>query len=107
VAGFSGEAIRDVVNIGIGGSDLGPKMVVRALAAYGRPGLRMHFVSNLDSAQLAPLLDSLDPRSTCSSWRARPSPPRRPCSTPTRRGSGCVRRRASTRRGRCRCILWR
>ena len=62
--GFSGEAIRDVVNIGIGGSDLGPKMVVRALAAYGRPGLRMHFVSNLDSAQLAPLLDSLDPRST-------------------------------------------
>ena len=62
--GFSGEAIRDVVNIGIGGSDLGPKMVVRALAAYGRPGLRMHFVSNLDSAQLEPLLDSLDPRST-------------------------------------------
>ena len=62
--GFSGEAIRDVVNIGIGGSDLGPKMVVRALASYGRPGLQMHFVSNLDSAQLAPLLDSLDPRTT-------------------------------------------
>lgn len=62
--GFSGEAIRDVVNIGIGGSDLGPKMVVRALAAFQRPGLRMHFVSNLDSAHLAPLLDSLDPRST-------------------------------------------
>jgi glucose-6-phosphate isomerase len=62
--GFSGEAIRDVVNIGIGGSDLGPKMVVRALSAYQRAGLRMHFVSNLDSAHLAPLLDSLDPRST-------------------------------------------
>lgn len=62
--GFSGEAIRDVVNIGIGGSDLGPKMVVRALSAYQRPGLRLHFVSNLDSAQLAPLLDSLDPKTT-------------------------------------------
>lgn len=62
--GFSGEAIRDVVNIGIGGSDLGPKMVVRALSAYGRAGLRMHFVSNLDSAHLGHLLDVLDPRST-------------------------------------------
>ena len=62
--GFSGEAIRDVVNIGIGGSDLGPKMVVRALGAFQRPGMRTHFVSNLDSAHLAPLLDSLDPRST-------------------------------------------
>ncbi|MDD3355051.1 glucose-6-phosphate isomerase [Zoogloea sp.] len=62
--GFSGEAIRDVVNIGIGGSDLGPKMVVGALSSYQRRGLRMHFVSNLDSAHLAPLLDSLDPRST-------------------------------------------
>ena len=62
--GFSGAAIRDVVNIGIGGSDLGPKMVVGALSSYARPGLRMHFVSNLDSAHLAPLLDTLDPRST-------------------------------------------
>ncbi len=62
--GFSGEAIRDVVNIGIGGSDLGPKMVVRTLSAYQRSGLRMHFVSNVDSAHLAKLLDSLDPRST-------------------------------------------
>ena len=62
--GFSGEAIRDVVNIGIGGSDLGPKMVVRTLSAYQRSGMRMHFVSNVDSAHLAKLLDSLDPRST-------------------------------------------
>lgn len=62
--GFSGEAIRDVVNIGIGGSDLGPKTVVRSLSAYQHPGLRMHFVSNIDSAHLAKLLDSLDPRST-------------------------------------------
>lgn len=62
--GFSGEAIRDVVNVGIGGSDLGPKTVVRSLSAYQHPGLRMHFVSNIDSAHLAKLLDSLDPRST-------------------------------------------
>lgn len=62
--GFSGEAIRDVVNIGIGGSDLGPKTVVRSLSAYQHSGLRMHFVSNIDSAHLAKLLDFLDPRST-------------------------------------------
>lgn len=62
--GFSGEAIRDVVNIGIGGSDLGPKTVVRGLSAYQHPGLRLHFVSNIDSAHLAKLLESLDPRST-------------------------------------------
>lgn len=62
--GFSGEGIRDVVNIGIGGSDLGPKTVVRALSAQQRQGLRMHFVSNVDSAHLAKLLDSLNPRST-------------------------------------------
>lgn len=62
--GFSGSAIKDIVNIGIGGSDLGPKMVVRALSAYNRNGPRIHFVSNLDSAHLAPLLESLDPSST-------------------------------------------
>ncbi|WP_079435674.1 glucose-6-phosphate isomerase [Zoogloea sp. LCSB751] len=62
--GFSGEAIRDVVNIGIGGSDLGPKTVVRALSAYQHQGLKMHFVSNVDSAHLAKLLNSLNPRST-------------------------------------------
>ena len=62
--GFSGDAIRDVVNIGIGGSALGPKLVVHALAASRHPELRFHFVSNPDSASLAPLLDSLDPRTT-------------------------------------------
>lgn len=62
--GFSGEAIRNVVNLGIGGSDLGPKMAAKALSAYEHPGLHVHFVSNLDGAQLAPLLETLDPRST-------------------------------------------
>jgi glucose-6-phosphate isomerase len=62
--GFSGEAIRDVVNIGIGGSDLGPKMVVRSLSAYQRAGMRVHFVSNVDSAHMAKLFEMLDPRTT-------------------------------------------
>lgn len=62
--GFSGEKIRDVVNIGIGGSDLGPKLAVYALSAWQQPGLNFHFISNLDSANLAPLLDKLDPDTT-------------------------------------------
>ena len=62
--GFSGEAIRDVVNIGIGGSDLGPKMVVRSLSAYQRAGMRLHFVSNVDSAHMAKLFEMLDPHTT-------------------------------------------
>lgn len=62
--GFSGERITDVVNIGIGGSDLGPRMAVHALAAWQQPDLRVHFVSNLDSADLASTLTRLNPRST-------------------------------------------
>jgi len=62
--GYSGETIRHVVNIGIGGSDLGPKMATRALSAFAHPGLHVHYVSNLDGAHLAPLLETLDPRTT-------------------------------------------
>ncbi|MFB0935947.1 MAG: glucose-6-phosphate isomerase [Propionivibrio sp.] len=62
--GHHGMAIRDVVNIGIGGSDLGPKMMNQALRALAHPTLRVHYVSNLDGAQLAPLLQTLDPRTT-------------------------------------------
>jgi len=62
--GHTGLAIRDVVNIGIGGSDLGPKMLARALRSIAHPTLRVHFVSNLDGAQLAPLLQTLDPATT-------------------------------------------
>ncbi|QJQ07111.1 glucose-6-phosphate isomerase [Undibacterium piscinae] len=62
--GFKGDAIQSVVNIGIGGSDLGPKLVTRALSAGEHPGLDFYYVSNLDSAHLAPLLEKLDPRST-------------------------------------------
>ena len=50
------QRITDVVNIGIGGSDLGPAMVTEALTPYGREGPRMHFVSNVDGAHLAETL---------------------------------------------------
>ena len=50
--GFAGKRITDVVNIGIGGSDLGPAMVTEALAPYGREGPRMHFLSNVDGSHL-------------------------------------------------------
>ncbi len=62
--GFSGDRITDVVNIGIGGSDLGPRMAVRALGAFQQPDVTVHFVSNLDSADLASTLTRLNPRST-------------------------------------------
>ena len=56
--------ITDVVHIGIGGSDLGPAMVVQALQAYVPAGLRLHFVSNVDGHDLAPVLAGLDPTRT-------------------------------------------
>jgi len=62
--GARGDAITDVVNIGIGGSDLGPRMVCEALAAIAGKGLRAHFVANVDGAQLAAVLESVDPART-------------------------------------------
>ncbi|MDD2767139.1 MAG: glucose-6-phosphate isomerase [Methylococcus sp.] len=62
--GATGLAITDVVNIGIGGSDLGPKMVVRALLPYSNPGLRAHFVSNVDESDLIEVLRPLNPETT-------------------------------------------
>jgi glucose-6-phosphate isomerase len=58
--GYTGKAIRDIVNIGIGGSDLGPKMVCEALKPYARPDLRVHFVSNVDSSDLVETLKRVD-----------------------------------------------
>ncbi|MEK8045419.1 glucose-6-phosphate isomerase [Ideonella margarita] len=54
----------DVVNIGIGGSDLGPQMAVPALQAYSHPGLKLHFVSNVDGHDIAPVLQQLNPATT-------------------------------------------
>ncbi len=62
--GTGGERFTDIVNIGIGGSDLGPAMVTRALSPYVQDGLRCHFVSNVDGAHLHDTLKGLDPRST-------------------------------------------
>jgi glucose-6-phosphate isomerase len=57
-------AITDIVNIGIGGSDLGPQMAVLALDEFRMPGKRFHFVSNVDGQELAGVLAQLKPRST-------------------------------------------
>ena len=60
----SASGIRHVVNIGIGGSDLGPQMVVPALDAYAHPGITLHFVSNVDGHDIAPVLRQLRPDNT-------------------------------------------
>jgi glucose-6-phosphate isomerase len=62
--GFDERPIRDVVNIGIGGSDLGPYMVCEALKSYGQRDLKLHFVSNVDGTHLAETLRDLDPATT-------------------------------------------
>ncbi len=62
--GHTGERITDVVNIGIGGSHLGPQMVVTALRPYTTRALRTHFVSNVDGADIAGVLEDLRPEST-------------------------------------------
>jgi glucose-6-phosphate isomerase len=62
--GCSGLPITDIVNIGIGGSDLGPYMVCEALRPYARPDLRVHFVSNVDASHLAEVLKQVAPATT-------------------------------------------
>jgi glucose-6-phosphate isomerase len=62
--GYSGRPIRDVVNIGIGGSDLGPRMVVAALTPYVQEGLHFHFVSNVDGTDIAETLRAVQPETT-------------------------------------------
>ncbi|UDL95915.1 glucose-6-phosphate isomerase [Lichenihabitans sp. PAMC28606] len=62
--GATGRPITDVVNIGIGGSDLGPAMAARALAPYGTPRIACHFVSNVDGADIGDTIQHLDPATT-------------------------------------------
>jgi glucose-6-phosphate isomerase len=62
--GYAGEKITDIVNIGIGGSDLGPVMVTEALRPYAHPGLAVHFVSNIDGTHLTETLRKLNPATT-------------------------------------------
>uniref|UniRef100_UPI00359462AD glucose-6-phosphate isomerase n=1 Tax=Pricia sp. TaxID=2268138 RepID=UPI00359462AD len=62
--GYTGKAIRHIVNIGIGGSDLGPVMVTEALRPYWKQGIEAHFVSNVDGTQMAETLNQLNPEET-------------------------------------------
>jgi glucose-6-phosphate isomerase len=62
--GYTGKTISDIVNIGIGGSDLGPVMAAEALKPYGKPALAPHFVSNIDSTHLVETLKALNPETT-------------------------------------------
>jgi glucose-6-phosphate isomerase len=64
IRGATGEQFTDVVNMGIGGSDLGPAMVTLALAPYTCPDLRVHYVSNVDGAHIHDTLKGLDPKKT-------------------------------------------
>ncbi|WFD19157.1 glucose-6-phosphate isomerase [Malassezia caprae] len=62
--GYTGKPIQTVVNIGIGGSDLGPVMVCEALKAYSKRDLKLHFVSNIDGTHMAEALRASDPETT-------------------------------------------
>jgi glucose-6-phosphate isomerase len=62
--GYTGKPITDIVNIGIGGSDLGPKMVCLALRPFAHPRLNMHFVSNVDGHDMDAALEKVDPETT-------------------------------------------
>ena len=62
--GYTGEKITDIVNIGIGGSDLGPAMVCNALKHYAVEGMKAHFISNVDASHLAETLKYLNPSTT-------------------------------------------
>jgi glucose-6-phosphate isomerase len=62
--GYTGQRISDVVNIGIGGSDLGPVMVTEALKPYAQEGLNVHFVSNIDGTHIAETIKRLRPETT-------------------------------------------
>jgi glucose-6-phosphate isomerase len=64
VRGAHGQPMTNVVNIGIGGSDLGPAMAARALSPFAQAGLRAQFVSNVDGADIADTLRGLDPART-------------------------------------------
>jgi glucose-6-phosphate isomerase len=62
--GYTGKPIRSVVNIGIGGSDLGPQMATIAMSPWAHPDLTMHFVSNVDGRHIADTLKLVDPETT-------------------------------------------
>jgi len=64
ITGYSGKPLTQIVNIGIGGSDLGPVMITEALKPYWKPGIEIHFVSNVDGTHIAETLKKVDPETT-------------------------------------------
>ncbi|MEM6764453.1 MAG: glucose-6-phosphate isomerase, partial [Bacteroidota bacterium] len=62
--GYTGKGITDIVNIGIGGSDLGPVMVTEALKPYWKEGMNVHYVSNVDGTHIAETLKNVSPETT-------------------------------------------
>ncbi|KAB2576829.1 putative glucose-6-phosphate isomerase protein [Lasiodiplodia theobromae] len=62
--GYTGKSINTIINVGIGGSDLGPVMVTEALKAYGKRDFKLHFVSNIDGTHIAEALKESDPETT-------------------------------------------
>jgi len=64
IRGHTGRPLTEIVNIGIGGSDLGPVMASRALRHYWQPGMNFHSVSNVDGTQLVDLTEQIDPEET-------------------------------------------
>lgn len=76
--GFTGKPIRNIVNIGIGGSDLGPVMAYEALRHYSDRNLTLRFVSNIDAAILPRRPATSIRRRRCSLWRRRPLRPSKP-----------------------------
>ena len=62
--GYTGKSVRHVVNVGIGGSDLGPVMVCEALKPYAQRNLHMHFCSNVDGTHVSEILRECDPETT-------------------------------------------
>ncbi len=62
--GYNGKKITDIVNIGIGGSDLGPFLAIQALKPYRRDGLKVHFISTVDGYQINNVLENLNPETT-------------------------------------------
>mmetsp|Transcript_45056 Transcript_45056/g.75829 ORF Transcript_45056/g.75829 Transcript_45056/m.75829 type:complete len:536 (-) Transcript_45056:595-2202(-) len=62
--GSTGKPVQHIINIGIGGSDLGPNMACTALEPYAKPGMKVHFVSNVDGTHMAETLKKLDPETS-------------------------------------------
>ncbi len=76
--GYTEKPITDVVNIGIGGSFLGPQLVSEALLPFAQKGVRCHYLANIDGSEFHELASRRTPRPPCSSFPPSPSGPWKP-----------------------------